>query len=111
MTTETICECPKCGRLHKSLQAGMPPASRLQPIAPPPMPTIANPYRALTDKELAITYAETAIEYGKLSIDCQRLMRENHLLRLERDRSRMGHLITSGVLIITALCLVWSLLR
>ena len=103
--TEVICECPKCGRLHKSLQASMPPASRLdfQPI-PPPMPSVANPYRVLTDKELAITYAETAI-------DCQRLMMENHMLRLERDRARTSHMITSVVLMITALCLAWSVLR
>ena len=102
MTTEPICECPKCGRLHKHLYP--PEASRLQPIAPPPPPTIANPYRALTDKEPAINYAETAI-------DCQRLMIENHMLRLERDGSRISHSTTMLVLMATALCLAWSVLR
>ena len=41
MTTETICECPKCGRLHKSLQAGMPPAKGDRFFRElPPTPTI-----------------------------------------------------------------------
>lgn len=104
MTTEAICECPKCGRLHKHLQAGMPPASRLQPLPYAGMPSIANPYRALTDKELAINYAETAI-------DCERLKLENNMLRVERDRSRISHTVTSIVLMLTALCLAWSVLR